>query len=114
VAVPEDFAELGIDRAAIVQGRGTGTPIYYQYFMPNLVTVYWHGIGPPPEAFVFARTDDERMLDGGARLLLIDENVTQGFAAPYSMGVWVMPGPELEKYRQGGQLLPTLGRSATG
>ncbi len=97
---------LGIGRAAVVQQRLGGVPPYYQYFMPHLDAVPWDGEGLPPETFVFAEIGAVDLERFGARLVFVDMGVVAGFDPPYDVGLWVMPGPELERLEAAGRLLP--------
>jgi len=105
--LPEQFAEVDVTRAAVVHGRSYGMPKYYPYFLPELEPVTWDGRGEPPETFVFSPIPGSDLERFGGRLILIDEGLPQPFGPAYSMGLWVMPGPELDEYRRNGQLLPT-------
>lgn len=107
--VDEDLAaaqQLAIGRAAVVLERDDGVPPWYQYFLPDLVAIPWNARGTPPETFVFAEVGSVDLERFGARLVLVDTGIVRAFGAGYDVGLWVMPGPELDELAATGRLLP--------
>ncbi len=101
----EQVARLEVDRAAAIQTRFGGMPVYYPYFLPELTVVPWDGSGDPPEPLVFAELDADLAARGG-RIAMLDEPVSSGLRPPYSVALWVLPGPVQDRLAADGALLP--------
>ena len=101
----DDLAEVPVTRAALIGGYQTGVPPYYQYYLPDIEMVPWDGDDVPPEPFVLARSD-AGLESQGARIAATDDTAQATFRAPYTIALWVMPGPEQERLDAMGLLQP--------
>jgi hypothetical protein len=102
---PEQVGRLDIDRAAAIQQRFSGMPVYYPFHLPGVHFVPWDGSGDAPEEFVFAEVGTP-LGDRGGRIALVDGPVRSGLYPAYSVAVWVMPGAEQDRLAAEGALLP--------
>ncbi len=103
---PEQLAPFELERAAVVQSRNGGFPVFYPYFLPDVVVIPWDGTGQAPEPFVFATLDAVGLADAGGRVAMIDEPYAEAFGAQYALALWVMPGPDQARLAAAGALVP--------
>lgn len=112
--LPADVARIGVQEASIdVSGRGGATVAIYPFAMPHVHFVpYLPGRNTVPDtSYAFDSLDDPALREEGARLVLVDEGGTFAGQTPSAFGLWVRPGPELDRLAAQGWLLPPDGET---
>lgn len=106
-ATAAQLDRLDVDRAAVVQSRFGGVPVYYQYFLPQVEATPWDGTGNPPEPLVLDELDSPTLIDRGGRVAMVDRPISRALSANYyAVALWVLPGSEQEWMAGAGALLP--------
>ncbi len=105
--VPQRLDRLGVERAAIDVRAAPVAVVTYQFGRPEVRFVpYVPGRDRRPDVpFVVGSSTDPDLARAGARLALVDEAMPTPDGVP-ALGVWVLPGPELDRLDAAGHLLP--------
>lgn len=105
--VPEAFARLGVEEAALDVRAAPVALVTYQFALPEVrFEPYLTPRDPRPDAaFVVGSSIDAELAAEGAQLVLVDDSMPAGRDRP-APGLWVLPGPEQDALDAAGRLGP--------